>query len=86
MDADGQITYYSKIDERSPRDSPRGIVRRRIVGDMKHDEAFTRNLRWEPTEYLRLYALGHNDVDHVQISAREAATFIEGLSSRSGHA
>jgi hypothetical protein len=51
-------------------------------GAEAHDEAFTRNLRWEPTEYLRLYELGHNGVDHVEISEREAAAFIESATER----
>ncbi|BAC71805.1 MULTISPECIES: hypothetical protein [Streptomyces] len=82
--AEGRITYYAKISEGYPRSSPRGILRRRLVGREAetHDEAFTRNLRWEPTEYLRLYELGHNDVDHVQISEREAAAFIEAVTKK----
>ncbi|WP_405613834.1 hypothetical protein [Streptomyces sp. NBC_00076] len=84
QDAAGRITYYAKISDGHPRSNPRGIVRRRLVGreGTTHDEAFTRNLRWEPTEYLRLYELGHNDVDHVEISEREAAAFIESAITR----
>ncbi|MFI6933131.1 hypothetical protein [Streptomyces sp. NPDC050287] len=77
LDAEGEITYYAKISDGYPRSNPRGIVRRRIDEGQTHDEAFTRNLRWEPTEYLRLYELGHNEVDHVEISAVEAARFID---------
>jgi hypothetical protein len=75
----GRITYYAKIGAGHPRSAPRGILRRRVMGREGgvHDEAFTRNLRWEPTEYLRRYELGHDDVDHVVISEREAAAFIE---------
>ncbi|MFE9098358.1 hypothetical protein [Streptomyces sp. NPDC007264] len=82
--AEGRITYYAKISEGCPRSNPRGIVRRRLVGreGETHDEAFTRNLHREPTEYLRLYELGHNDVDHVEISEREAAAFIESATKR----
>ncbi|MET9663531.1 hypothetical protein [Streptomyces sp. NPDC006510] len=77
LDAEGEITYYAKIGEGCPRSSPRGIVRRRVDDGRTHDEAFTRNLRWEPTEYLRLYELGHNEIDHVEITEVEAAAFIE---------
>ncbi|MEU2675208.1 hypothetical protein ABZ622_41820 [Streptomyces sp. NPDC007164] len=82
--AAGRIMYYAKVGEGYPRSSPRGILRRRLVGREAetHDEAFTRSLRWEPTEYLRLYELGHNDVDHVRISEREAAAFIESTVKR----
>ncbi|GHK01040.1 hypothetical protein SY2F82_28370 [Streptomyces sp. Y2F8-2] len=73
----GDITYYAKFSEGYSRSNPQGIVRRRMVNGVAHDEAFTRNLRWEPTEYLRLYELGHNEVDHVEISEAEAAAFIK---------
>jgi len=82
LDAEGEMTYYAKISDGYPRHSPRGIVRRRVDGDRTHDEAFTRDLRWEPTEYLRLYDLGHNDIDHVRITEIEAAAFIEGLTEK----
>ncbi|MFF8619284.1 hypothetical protein [Streptomyces sp. NPDC015350] len=82
LDAEGEITYYAKIGEDRPRSSPRGIVRRRVDDGRTYDEAFTRNLRWEPTEYLRLYAPGHNGVDHVEITETEAAAFVESLTER----
>ncbi|MFJ2219398.1 hypothetical protein ACIOFY_05055 [Streptomyces anulatus] len=82
LDCEGESTYFAKISDGYPRHSPRGIVRRRVDDDQTHDEAFTRNLRWEPTEYLKLYDLGHNDIDHVQITEIEAATFIETLTEK----
>ncbi|MFI2357062.1 MULTISPECIES: hypothetical protein [Streptomyces] len=82
LDGEGESTYFAKISDGYPRHSPRGIVRRRVDDDQTHDEAFTRNLRWEPTEYLKLYDLGHNDIDHVQITEIEAATFIETLTEK----
>ncbi|MFE3720850.1 hypothetical protein [Streptomyces cyaneofuscatus] len=79
LDAEGEMTYFAKISDGHPRHSPRGIVRRRVEDNGRtHDEAFTRNLRWEPTEYLKLYDLGHNDIDHVRVTEIEAAAFIEG--------
>lgn len=48
------------------------------------DEAFTRNLRWEATEYLRRYELGDNDPDHVEITEAEAAAFIERITGLAG--
>ncbi|WP_344396470.1 pentapeptide repeat-containing protein [Streptomyces vastus] len=73
------ITYYAKFSEGYSRSNPQGIVRRRMLNGVAHDEAFTRNLRWKPTEYLRLYELGHNEVDHVEISEAEAVTFIDAV-------
>lgn len=78
------VTYYAKIDETHPRTEPRGLVRRRIVDAVAHEEAFTRNLRWEPTEYLRRYALGHNDIDHVEVTAQEADEFVRRMSRKLG--
>ncbi|KOG37537.1 hypothetical protein [Streptomyces decoyicus] len=82
LDAEGQITYYAKVSEGYPRHKPRGIVRRRIDEGQTYDEAFTRRLRWEPTEYLNLYDLGHNEVDHVKITEIEAAAFIESVTAK----
>jgi hypothetical protein len=72
-------TYYAVIDETHPRATPLGVVRRAASDGAVRDEAFTRNLRWEPTEYLRRYELGHNDDDHVEITAAEADAFVERL-------
>ncbi|MFI0220139.1 hypothetical protein [Streptomyces lydicus] len=82
LDAEGQITYYAKVSDGSPWPNPRGIVRRRIDEGQTCDEAFTRHLRWEPTEYLKLVDLGHNDVDHVKITEIEAASFIESVTTK----
>lgn len=60
-------------------------MRRRTVGrePVTRDDAFGRNLHWEPTDYFDLYALGHNDTDHVEISEIEAAAFIDRVIQRS---
>ncbi|MFJ8844240.1 hypothetical protein ACIRFF_15205 [Streptomyces cyaneofuscatus] len=82
LDAEGEMTYFAKISDGHPSPSPRGIVRRRVDDEGRtHDESFTRNLRWEPTEYLRLHDLGHNEIGHVHITEIEAAAFIEGALS-----
>ncbi|MFF8831884.1 hypothetical protein [Streptomyces sp. NPDC015131] len=85
LDGRGRTTYYAKISEGFPRSSPRGIVRRRIIGrgSETHDEAFTCNLRWERTEYLRRYDLGHQEIDRVKITEIEAAALIESAISGS---
>ncbi|MEU8955563.1 pentapeptide repeat-containing protein [Streptomyces sp. NPDC048518] len=75
-------TYFALVSDDYPRNNPMGLVRRRTAprlggGVNTSDEVFTRNLRWEPTEYLRLYELGHNDDDHVEISEPEANAFIK---------
>ncbi len=80
-DAPG-VTYYAKIDGGHPRDNPRGVVRRRFLDGISYDEAFTRKLRWEATEYLRRYDLGHNEVDHVEITEAEADAFVTAVTAR----
>ncbi|MGC9442472.1 pentapeptide repeat-containing protein [Streptomyces sp. WG5] len=79
-----RITYYAKVSEGYSRGNPQGIVRRRIVNGVAHDEAFTRNLCWEPTEYLRLYELGHNEVERVEISEAEALAFVDEVTAGRG--
>lgn len=76
-----KITYYAKLHDGHTRSNPSGILRRRTTDGISHDEAFTRNLRWEPTEYLRRYGLGHDDIDHVEITKREADAFIARMST-----
>ncbi|WP_328874437.1 pentapeptide repeat-containing protein [Streptomyces sp. NBC_00287] len=77
------IIYYAKFGEGYSPSNPQGIVRRRMVNGVAHDEAFTRNLRWEPTDYLRLYELGNNEVDHAVISEAEAVAFIDEVKGQS---
>ncbi|MEB8339387.1 hypothetical protein [Streptomyces endophyticus] len=83
-EAKGKITYFAVVDEGFPRERPLGLMRRRAVGrePVTRDEAFSRNLRWEPTDYFDLYALGHNDTDHVEIPEIEAAAFIDRMIQR----
>ncbi|MGW2572817.1 pentapeptide repeat-containing protein [Streptomyces sp. NPDC001537] len=80
----GTTTYYALITDEFPRTHPAGIVRRRRAGLSFRDEAFTRNLRWEPTEYLRLYELGHNEDEHVEITEEEANTFVQQITAELG--
>ncbi|MFK0123592.1 pentapeptide repeat-containing protein [Streptomyces nigra] len=75
------ITHYAKCSGGSSRTDPQGLVRRRIENGVAHDEAFTRNMRWEPTEYLRLHELGHNEVDLAEISEAKVAV----LTGITGH-
>ncbi len=56
---------------------PMGIARRRAVNGKIIDEAFTRNLKWEPTSYFVRYRFGDNDTDHVKITVAEADAFVE---------
>lgn len=73
------VQYYGKLRPGYPRSAPSGIVRRRGEGPGVVDEAFTRNLRWEPTEYLRRHALGLDDTENVEITDAEAVDFALGV-------
>ncbi|MGH3432021.1 MAG: hypothetical protein ACRDQB_04205, partial [Thermocrispum sp.] len=74
-------SYYAKVDEQFGSDDPRGLVRRRhTVAPI--DEYFGRDGAWHPTEYLVRYALGHNDVDHVEITPAEALIIMERWTAR----
>ena len=82
-DPEEPVTYYAKLRPGYPRADPSGIVRRRHRGPATVDEAFTRSLRWEPTEYLNRHALGLDDTDHVEITEAEAVDFaLRALASR----
>ncbi|MFD8723554.1 hypothetical protein ACFV2H_37715 [Streptomyces sp. NPDC059629] len=78
----GKVTYFAMLGFGASRDNPIGIARRRIVDDVRFDEVFTRNLRWEPTEYFVLYMLGHNEIEHVEINKQEADAFVARISAR----
>jgi hypothetical protein len=71
-----KVTYYAKIDDEFPRERPMGLVRRIHTEPLPTDEALGRDLTWHPTEYLHRYWLGHNDIDHVEISKDEADAII----------
>ncbi|MET9252335.1 pentapeptide repeat-containing protein [Streptomyces sp. NPDC003717] len=81
--APGGTVYFARVDAEFPRSHPAGVMRRRRAGDIVRDEAFTRNLSWEPTEYFRRYELGSNDGEHVEISEEEANRFVVEITLRS---
>ena len=69
------VTYYALLAGNRTRENPSGMVRR-THSDPPVDEVFKRDLSWQPTDYLRRYFLGHNDVDHVEISEDEAQAIL----------
>ena len=72
-----KITYYATLAAGATRDDPSGIVRRIHTMPVPTDEAFGRNMQWHRTEYLHRYWQGHNDIDHVDITADEAQALID---------
>lgn len=79
-----KTTYYALLAAGRTREDPSGVVRRREDGEKVVDEAFTRNLRWEPTDYFDRYRLGHNETDHVEITEAEAEQFVNRIVEKLG--
>lgn len=75
-------TYYARLTAGRTRENPGGVLRRRREGERTVDEAFTRNLRWEPTGYFDRVRLGHNDDEHVEITETAAQQFVERLTAK----
>lgn len=75
-------TYYALLAAGRGRDNPSGVVRRRPDGDSMIDEVFTRNLRWEPTDYFDRERLGRNDDEHVEITEAEADEFVRRVTAK----
>jgi hypothetical protein len=76
------VTYYGSLAAGRTRDRPAGVVRRTVVDGHPVDEAFTRNLRWEPTTKLHERDLGYTDTDYVEISEAEAEAFVQRVSAK----
>jgi hypothetical protein len=75
-------TYYARLAAGRSRENPSGVIRRRRDGDAVIDEAFTRNLRWEPTDYFDRVRLGHNDDEHIEITEDEAQEFMGRITAK----
>lgn len=71
------IYYAMVMGEKYPRERPAGVIRRRRVYGVDYDESFTRNLKWEPTEYLeRHFMRGSSGEPPVEITEEEADSFV----------
>jgi hypothetical protein len=71
------VQYFALLRDGGTAETATGLVRRTHTTPVPTDEAVGRDLLWHPTDYLRLYRLGHNDQDHVEVSAQFAAELIE---------
>lgn len=71
------VQYFALLRDGGTAETASGLVRRTHTTPMPTDEAIGRDLEWHPTEYLRLYRLGHNDQAHVEVSAEFAVQLIE---------
>lgn len=72
-----EVQYFALLRDGGTAENASGLVRRTYTTPVPTDEAIGRDGLWHPTEYLRLYRLGHNDQAHVEVSAEFAAQLIE---------
>lgn len=72
-----KITYYAMINDFSSRERPGGVLRRIEHENGEHDEAFTRNLKWERTPLLYSHERGNGDNEFYEITEDEANRIVE---------
>jgi len=72
-----KITYFAFTNEFSSKERPGGVVRRTENDQGEYDEAFTRNLVWEPTPLLYSFERGNRDSVFYEISEEEANQIVE---------
>jgi len=72
-----RVQYFALIKDGGTAEDATGLVRRTHTHPRPTDEAIGNDLDWHPTEYLRLYWLGHNDRENVEVSAEFAAQLLE---------
>ena len=73
-----KVTYYAVVDNLSSRERPAGVFRRiYTAAGGKRDEAFTRNLAWEPSSSLLSAERGDLQNEFVEITEEEAEGIVE---------
>jgi hypothetical protein len=72
-----KITYYALIDEFSSRAQPGGVLRRVERDNGKVDEAFSRDLKWDPSPLLRAAEHGDTMFDFAEITEEEANRVVD---------
>jgi hypothetical protein len=73
-----KVTYYAIVTHRSSRERPAGVLRRTYTeAGGRRDEAFTRNLAWEPSSSLLSAERGDLQNEFVEITEEEAEGIVE---------
>jgi hypothetical protein len=72
-----KITYYAIVTDYSSRERPGGVIRRVQDDEGEHDDAFTRDLRWERSPLLYSHERGNGDAEFFEISEDEADQIVE---------
>jgi len=75
--------YFAALPRGYTRARPAGVVRRSRDGD-RLDQAFTRDLRWEPTTALRDHEYGDGYDDYVEITPDEVEAFVRDVTAKLG--
>lgn len=70
------IRYYAVTNEFSDLERPGGVLRRVEDAEGQTDEAFTRNLKWEPSPLLYSAERGNLDNKFFEISEEEAERIV----------
>lgn len=70
VDAEGRISYYTTADGQGP------LLRRRELRDEQHDELFSRDLQWEPTDRIPGSKEEAKDAGLVELDEIAAANLI----------
>ena len=78
----GDFKYYAIVDENCDAGDPLGVVRVRQGGDYPAEEAFTRNLRWEPSHLLLDIQSGRSYDEAEEITEGQAAAFVQRTTGR----
>jgi hypothetical protein len=71
-----KITYYALIDDFSSRTQPGGVLRRVEKDKGSVDEAFSRDLKWDPSPLLRAAEHGDTMFDFAEITEAEASEIV----------
>jgi hypothetical protein len=71
-----EVQYFALLRDGGTAQDASGLIRRTHTRPIPTDEAIGNDFAWHPTEYLRLYRLGHNDTDHVEITAEAAQALL----------
>jgi hypothetical protein len=72
-----KITYYAIVNDYGSRERPNGVVRRTEDGEGEHDDAFSRDLKWERTPLLYSFERGNRDAEFYEITEDEANQIVD---------
>jgi NRPS condensation-like uncharacterized protein len=72
-----KVTYYAVTDVHSSRERPRTVFRRIETEEVRADELFSRNLKWELSPLLYSAERGDTTFDFTEITEEEADQIVD---------